>query len=104
VSVSVSVSDPSTLSTTSISFTRPTADPTVTLNPNGKSATLIFSGYNTPQPLPATNARIFPVANYTPVSGQAADYRANMTVTLQRGSAPNPRHTRTGGASEGDDD
>jgi hypothetical protein len=65
--------------------------PTVTFNPNGKSATLIFSGYNTPQPLPKIGGSFgVPVANYVPTAGQAADYRAIMKVMLSRGSAPKP--------------
>jgi hypothetical protein len=74
--------------------------PTVTFNPNGKSATLIFSGYNTPQPLPKVGVSLgVPVANYVPTAGQAADYRAIMKVTLTRGSAPKPLQ----GDRDGDD-
>jgi hypothetical protein len=68
--------------------------PGVTLNPNGKSATLILSGYNTPQPLPkvGTTLGLPAPGNYTPVSVQSADYRSIMIVNLQRGSAPKPAH------------
>jgi hypothetical protein len=103
--VSVDYSNLGTSDTMRHHYTGRCYSPSVTLNPNGKSATLIFSGYNTPQPLPATNASFgFPVANYTPVAGQAADYRALMIVTLQRGSAPKPITNDNGDDSKGHDD
>jgi hypothetical protein len=67
----------------------------VTFARNGKSATLVFSGYNTPQPLPSTAAGArfgVPMANCQPSAAQATDYRAIMVTTLTRGSAPRPIH------------
>jgi hypothetical protein len=65
--------------------------PTVTFSLDGSSATLIFSGYNTPQPLPATTKSFgVPVANYSPASTQTADYRALMVTTIRRTGAPRP--------------
>ncbi|WP_322748993.1 MULTISPECIES: hypothetical protein [unclassified Frankia] len=57
--------------------------PSVTFDPDHDSATLVFSGYNTPQPLPSTS-KIFglPTPNYAPVVTQADDYRTILTVTL----------------------
>jgi hypothetical protein len=65
--------------------------PTVTLSLDGSSATLIFSGYNTPQPLPSTKKKFgVPVANYQPTVTQTADYRALMVTTIKRTGAPRP--------------
>ncbi|WP_322769577.1 hypothetical protein [Frankia sp. Cr1] len=57
--------------------------PSVTFDSDHDSATLVFSGYNTPQPLPSTS-KIFglPTPNYAPVATQADDYRTILTVTL----------------------
>ncbi len=65
--------------------------PTVTFDPLGGSATLVFSGYNTPQPLPSTKKSFgLPTANYAPTASQPADYRTIMRVTLNRTGAPFP--------------
>jgi len=65
--------------------------PTVTFDPHGGQATLVFSGYNTPQPLPATTKSFgLPIANYLPTVAQPADYRTIMRVTLSRTGAPFP--------------
>jgi len=52
---------------------------------------MVFSGYNTPQPLPKTTSTFgVPTPNYSPTPGQSADYRTIMSLTLPRTGAPLP--------------
>ena len=65
--------------------------PAVTLSLDGSSATMVFSGYNTPQPLPPTKKTFgVPTPNYAPTPGQTADYRTIMNLILTRTGAPLP--------------
>ncbi|GAA1223212.1 hypothetical protein GCM10009665_11890 [Kitasatospora nipponensis] len=59
-------------------------DPTVVQNDNG-TLTMLFAGYSTPKPLPATGSvyGTDPAAPYTVPAAQPAEYRTILSVTLR---------------------
>ncbi|MEY9968662.1 hypothetical protein ABIA33_006746 [Streptacidiphilus sp. MAP12-16] len=59
-------------------------DPTVVQNENG-TLTMLFAGYSTPKPLPATGSTVGtdPAAQYTVPAAQPAEYRTILSVTLR---------------------